>query len=95
VGRISSSKARRAQVIPRSKVWRAAASSSSSESASSPEVVAYEVHASSSVRGSLHATPCEKDAPVSSATWISGVVALATVSGTTDSHAIVADSSST
>jgi hypothetical protein len=47
---MSSSKARRAQVIPRSKVWRVTASSSSSESASSPEVAAHEVHASSRVR---------------------------------------------
>jgi hypothetical protein len=79
---MSSSKARRAQVIPRSKVWRAAASSSSSESASSPVVVAHEEHASSSVRASPPAAPWEKDAPVSSATWISGAMALATVSGT-------------
>jgi hypothetical protein len=56
-GRMSSSKAQRAQVIPRSKVWRAATSSSSSESASSPEVAAHEVHTSSSVRASPPAAP--------------------------------------
>jgi hypothetical protein len=94
-GRMSSSKARRAKVIPRSKVWRAAASSSSSESASSPEVATHEVHASSSVRASPHAAPCERDAPVSSATWISRVVALAVVSGMPDTCSTAVGSSST
>jgi hypothetical protein len=62
-GRMSSSKARFAQVIPRSKVWRAVASSSSLELASSPVVVAHEEHASSSVRTSPPAAPWERDAP--------------------------------
>jgi hypothetical protein len=47
---MSSSKAWRAQVIPHSKVWRVAASSSPSESASSPGVAAHEVLARSRVR---------------------------------------------
>jgi hypothetical protein len=49
---MSSSKARRAEVIPHTKEWRVAASSSSSESTSSLEVAAHEMHASSNVRAS-------------------------------------------
>jgi hypothetical protein len=48
-GRMSSSKAWHTQVIPCSRVWRVAASSSPSESVSRPEVTAHKVHASSSV----------------------------------------------
>jgi hypothetical protein len=88
------SKARCAQVIPRSKVWRTAASSSSSELASSSVVVAHEEHASSSVRASPLAAPWERDTPISSATWISGVMALAIDSGTANPCTVAAGLSS-
>jgi hypothetical protein len=54
-----------------------------------------EVHASSSVRASLPTALCDRDAPVSSASWISRVVALVIVSGMANTYATVAGSSST
>jgi hypothetical protein len=80
-GRMSSSKARRAQIIPCSKVLCAATSSLSSESSSDPKTVAHRVEASSRPRTSLPATPCDKDALVSLISWISGEQTLAVPSG--------------
>jgi hypothetical protein len=92
---MSSSKARRAQFSPRSKVLRAATSSSSLESSPSSEVVAHEVQASSRGWASTPAMPCYKDAPVSSASWISGEAVLVVISGATRSWTGVEGSSGT
>jgi hypothetical protein len=73
---MSSSKARRAQFSPRSKVLCAATSSSSSESSLSLEVAAHEVQASSRAWASPPVAPYDKDAPISLASWISGEAAL-------------------
>jgi hypothetical protein len=54
---------------------------SSSESTPSPEVAAHELQASSRVWASLPAMPYDKDAPIPSASWISGEAALVIVSG--------------
>jgi hypothetical protein len=74
---MSSSKVRRAQFIPRSKVLHAATSSSSSEMSPYRNTVAHGVQASSRPRTSPLVAPCDKDAPVSSTSWISGQVTLA------------------
>jgi hypothetical protein len=60
VGRIGSSKARRAQFSPRSKVLRAATSSSSSASSPHSKVAAHEVQASSRVWASPLAAPLQQ-----------------------------------
>jgi hypothetical protein len=82
---MSSSKARHAQFSPQSKVLRAATSSSSSETPPDPEVVAHEVQASSRAWASPPVVPCDKDALVSSASWIYGEAALVVPSGATRS----------
>jgi hypothetical protein len=76
----------RAQFNPRSRVLRAATSSSSSASSPDLEVAAHEVQASSRVWASPLATSYSKAAPVSSsAYWIFGEAALAVPSRATPS----------
>jgi hypothetical protein len=82
---MSSSKERCTQFSPRSKVLCAASSLTSSESSLSPGVAAHEVQASSRAWASPPAAPYDKDALVSSASWISGEAALVVASGTTRS----------
>jgi hypothetical protein len=83
-GRISSSKVRRAQFNPGSRVLHAATSSSSSASSPDSEVAAHEVHVSSRVWASPLVAPYNKAAPApTSASWISGEAALAVSSGVT------------
>jgi hypothetical protein len=62
---------------------------------SSPEVAAHEVRASSRVRASPPTAPYDRDAPVSSASRISGEVAVVIVSGAADSCTTVVGSSGT
>jgi hypothetical protein len=78
---MSSSKARRAQFIPRSKVFHAITSSSSSESSSDLKTVAHRVQASSRPQTSPLAAPYDKDAPVTSTSWISGEATLVVILG--------------
>jgi hypothetical protein len=76
-GRINSLNAGRAHSNPRSRVLRGATSSSSSASSPDSKAAAHEVQASSWVRASPLAAPCYRVAPLSSsASWISGEVAL-------------------
>jgi hypothetical protein len=89
---MSSSKARRAQFIPCSKVLRAATSSSSLESSPDPKTVVHGVQASSRPQTSPLAAPCDKDVPLSLTSWISGVVTLVAPSGAACSWAAAAGS---
>jgi hypothetical protein len=80
---MSSSNARWAQFSPRSKVLRTTTSSSSLETSLDLEVATHEVQESSGAWALPPATPCDKDAPISSASWISGEAALVVPLGAT------------